>query len=198
MSATFATVRAAAEKRIETVEPDSSSAWRHRDAERDFSGLRVTVVATNRNGTLAALRMAGRLAANLGARLALVKTQIVPFQFPLEDPPVAVEFLEQQLRDLACEADIEVQEIVIQLWLCRERNETLRKVLPPRSLVVVGKSRRWWPIAEKRLGRFLSFLGHQVIFADLEERNGHGQGNSDVGLTREMALKAIDEGRGAR
>jgi hypothetical protein len=190
-------VRAASEKRIETVAPDASCAWWQREAESDFSGLRITVVATNRKGTLAALRMAGRLAANLGARLALLKTQIVPFQFPLEDPPVAVEFLERQLRDLACEADTEAHEIVIQLWLCRERNETLRRVIPPRSLVVIGKTRRWLPIAEKRLGRYLSLLGHQVIFADPEERKQRKGPNSGFDLTRKIALEAIDDGRGA-
>jgi hypothetical protein len=55
--------------------------------------LRVTVVATNDRGTLAALRTAGKLAANLRARIALVKAQIVPFQFPLDKPPVSTDFL---------------------------------------------------------------------------------------------------------
>ena len=57
--------------------------------------LRVTVVFTTAEGTIAALRTAAGLAKNLGARMALVVTEVVPFHFPLDHPPVSIEFLER-------------------------------------------------------------------------------------------------------
>ena len=142
----------------------------HAELGSDRPNLRVTVVATNDRGTLAALRTAGKLTANLGARIALVKAQIVPFQVPLDKPPVSTDFLQRQLYGLVCELGFEAEEITIQLWLCRGRNESLRKILRPHSLVVIGGRKRWWSRRERTLERYLSGLGHQIVFVDLDER----------------------------
>jgi len=150
----------------------------HAELSSDRPSLRVTVVATNDRGTLAALRTAGKLAANLGARIALVKAQLVPFQFPLDKPPVSTDFLQRQLHGLVCEAGIEGEEMTIQLWLCRDRNESLRKILRAHSLVVIGGRKRWWSRREKTLERYLSRLGHQVVFVDLDMR-GSSEPHSD-------------------
>jgi hypothetical protein len=131
----------------------------------DSPSMNVTVIATNGRGTIAALRAAEKLAANLGASIALVKAQIIPFEFPLEDPPVSIDFLQRQLYGLVCEAGIEAQKITVRLWLCRDRFVGLRKILRPRSLVVIGGRKRWWS-REKALERFLSQAGHQVVFID--------------------------------
>jgi hypothetical protein len=50
--------------------------------------------------------------------------------------------------------------------LCRDRVETLRKVLKPHSLVVIGGRRSWWPTPENRLARQLRRSGHEVVFAE--------------------------------
>src|SRR5437867_4307879 len=63
--------------------------------------LEVNVIFTNTKGTLAALGMAGRLACNLGARINLVRAQVVPLAFPLTRPPVSIAFTEQRLLELA-------------------------------------------------------------------------------------------------
>ena len=121
----------------------------------DSPSMNVTVIATNGRGTIAALRAAEKLAANLGASIALVKAQIIPFEFPLEDPPVSIDFLQRQLYGLVCEAGIEAQKITVRLWFCRDRFVGLRKILRPRSLVVIGGRKRWWS-REKALERFLN------------------------------------------
>lgn len=131
----------------------------------DSPSMSVTVIATNSGGTIAALRAAEKLAANLGASIALVKAEIIPFEFPLENPPVSIDFLQRQLCGLVCEAGIEAEKIAVHLWLCRDRFVGLRKILRPRSLVVIGGRRRWWS-KEKALERFLSQSGHQVLFID--------------------------------
>jgi hypothetical protein len=124
--------------------------------------LRVTVVLTSRDGTMAALRTASDLAEGLGSRIRLVAPRFIPFQFPLDRPPVAVEFLERGLYDLVCDAGIRHGEVVIQLYLCRDEYACLQRVLSPHSLVVIGQRKRWFKRAGK-LERFLKSLGHQVV-----------------------------------
>ena len=43
-------------------------------------------------------------------------------------------------------------ETIVRLYLCRDRFETLQAVLRPRSLVVIGGRRRWWPTSGKASG----------------------------------------------
>jgi hypothetical protein len=52
--------------------------------------------------------------------------------------------------------------------LCRDRLETLKSVLNPRSLVVMSGRKRWWPTAEKSLAKTLRRAGHEVIFTEAE------------------------------
>jgi hypothetical protein len=132
-------------------------------AGRDTPLLRVNVIATTEIGTIAALRTAARLAANLGAQITLIATDVVPWQLPLQRPSVPVAFLERMLYRLVCTAGIVEEEIRIQLWLCRDQRDTLRTILRPHSLVVVGEKNRWWFRRERNLEKFLTKLGHQVI-----------------------------------
>jgi hypothetical protein len=110
--------------------------------------------------------------------MALVKVQTVPFQFPLDKPPVSTDFLQRQLLGLVWEAGIEAEEITLQLWLCCDRKETLRKILRPHSLLVIGGRKRWWFRNEIQLERFLSRVGLQVVFVDLDAR-GSSEPRSD-------------------
>lgn len=136
--------------------------------------LRVTVLYTTTEGTLAALRTAGSLAKNLGARIALVVTKVVPFRFPVDNPPVPIGFLERRHLALVSESGIQAEEISIEIYLCRDRKLCLRKVLNPPSLVVIGGRRQWWSNGERKLERLLRALGHHVIFVDSEARKHAG------------------------
>jgi nucleotide-binding universal stress UspA family protein len=139
-------------------------------AGRDAPQLRVNVLATTETRTIAALRTAADLAASLGAQITLIAIEVVPWQLPLQRPPVPVAFLERKLYRLVCEAGIVGEEVRIQLCLCRDQRDTLRKVVRPHSLVVIGGQNRWWLRRERNLGKFLSGLGHQVIFAGTAPR----------------------------
>jgi hypothetical protein len=158
------------EKHIHPATPERSYAGRNQQQGPHVPRLGVVVVATSDEGTLIALRTAGKLAAILRAHITLVKTQIVPFALPLDSPPVSIDFLRWQLYGLVCEAGIEAEEITIQLWLCRDGNKSLREILLPRSLVVMGGRKRWWSRRERTLERYLSRLNHQVVFVDLDAK----------------------------
>src|ERR1700676_2419744 len=68
------------------------------------SGLCVTVVATTLEGSKAALDAARRLTKDLSARIVFLSIQVVPIQFPLDAPPVALNFTKQQQTLLALES----------------------------------------------------------------------------------------------
>jgi len=139
-------------------------------AGRDAPRLRVNVIATTEARTIAALRTAAGLATNLGAQITLIAVEIVPWHLSLHRPPVPVVFLERKLCGLVCKAGIVEEEVRIQLCLCRDQHDTLRKVVRPHSLVVTGGQNRWWSRRGRNLGKFLSGLGHQVIFAEAAPR----------------------------
>jgi hypothetical protein len=132
------------------------------DAE---SRLNISVIYTGLETTLAALKQAGALASSLGARITLVATQLVPFPLPLTTPPVLSDFNEQRFRVIAGQSRVETK---VSVYLCRDRMGTLKTVLRPHSLVVIGGSKRWWPTPEKRLAAKLRQAGHEVIFSEME------------------------------
>ena len=129
------------------------------------SRLNVAVIFTSVQSTLAALKKAGALANRLSGRITLVVPQVVPYPLPLTSPPVLLDWNEKRFRVIAGESPVET---TVQIYLCRDRLETLTAVLSPRSLVVVGGPKRWWPTAEKRLTRTLRRAGHEVILTETE------------------------------
>ena len=129
------------------------------------SRLNVAVIFTSVQSTLAALKKAGALANRLSGRITLVVPQVVPYPLPLTSPPVLVDWNEKRFRVIAGQSPVET---TVQIYLCRDRLETLTAVLSPRSLVVVGGPKRWWPTAEKRLARTLRRAGHEVILTETE------------------------------
>jgi hypothetical protein len=126
-------------------------------------GQEIIVLFTTHAGTVAALKMASRLSANLGARPKVLLLYEVPYTLPLERRALPDGFLENQVR--ALQRDFP-EEISTDLRLCRRPRQGLREVLEPHSLIVMGGRKRWWPTPEQRLAEFLHSSGHQVIFVD--------------------------------
>jgi hypothetical protein len=135
------------------------------------SELEINVVFTDTESTLAALRLAGDLACNLGARIHLLVPHLVPLYFPLTRPPVSIPFTQRGLLELAQRGTQGTLETAIHLYLCRDKQQVLFRVLPPKSLVIVGEKKRWWPTKESKLARMLQSQGHQVILAPSGVRN---------------------------
>ncbi len=129
------------------------------------AALSITVVFTSARGTSAALKSAAALADTLSASISLVVLQVVPYPLPLASPPVLLDFSESQVRAIAEESPVET---TVLLYLCRDAQVTLPMVLKPRSLVVIGGRKRWWPNPERSLARRLRRAGHDVIFTETE------------------------------
>jgi len=119
--------------------------------------LDLQVIFTDLPKTAAALAKARSMARGLGARITLMVAQVVPYPLPLAAPDVAVEFTERMLEHLADE------DTAVEVYLCRDRNETLRRAVPPDSVVIVG-ARKWrWPSWERALARMLRHDGRRVL-----------------------------------
>jgi len=128
-------------------------------------GLQVTVVFTTERGTLAALKTAGELAYDLGARIKLIVLRPVPWALPLTQPSIPVPWTEQRLFNLVCAAASPGLDTDVHVYLCRDKRQALLKALQPKSLVVIGDKRTWWPSEAARLATSLERAGHRVIFA---------------------------------
>ena len=127
--------------------------------------LNISVIFTSVESTLTALKRAGALATSLGARITLLVPQVVPYPLPLESPPVLIDWNEKRFQVIASESPVET---TVRIYLCRDRMETLLSVLLPRSLVVLGGRKTWWPTSETWLARKLRKSGHEVVLAETE------------------------------
>jgi len=125
--------------------------------------LEIFVIFTDHPGTLAALRMAEQLTKKLDARLRLLMLYEVPYALPLTRPAVDVRFLEEQFRALASKVPVA---IAAHVYLCRDKCRTVRLILKPRSIMILGGRKRWWPTAAHKLASVLKKDGHHVIFAE--------------------------------
>ena len=128
--------------------------------------VRVVVITTTPKCTVAALRTAARLAADLGAQITLISIERVPWGFPLQGPPVPVPSLKRKLYGLIYEAGILKEEVLIQLCLCRDPFDSLRAILRPNSLVVLGGRNDRGSRRERDLKTFLMSIGHEVFQSD--------------------------------
>jgi hypothetical protein len=137
--------------------------------------LELNVIFTDPRSTRAALNFAQSYAHELGARIHLRAAIAVPFQLPLEEPPVPVSFLQETLRKLVSQLERDVFDPTAHLYLCRDRVRALSQALKPNSLIVIGGRRRWWPTAESRMAQALRSKGHRVIFVDSRARLGSAQ-----------------------
>jgi len=127
--------------------------------------LEVNVIFTTEVATLAALKTAGDLGADLDARINLIAAHAVPLAFPVNRPPVSVDFTLRRLKDLACRGAQGDLETSINLYLCRDRRQALLHALAPGALVVIGEKRPWWCSESTRIAKILARHGHRVIFA---------------------------------
>jgi hypothetical protein len=135
------------------------------DVEISEPRLNICVVFTSVESTLTALRKAGTLADSLGARIALLAPQVVPYPLQLENSPVPVSWNESRFEEIASQSPAAT---AVHIYLCRDRFQTLRSVLRSGSIVFVGCRRRSWFTSEVRLARKLRRLGHEVILTESE------------------------------
>jgi len=82
---------------------------------------------------------------------------------PGDNPtPVSSTFIEAGLTNLIPEHD---SDVTVRVYLCRDRDTTIRQVLHPHSLVVIGTETARFGRRTLRLARLLKRDGHEVILS---------------------------------
>lgn len=142
---------------------DSDHVSNVRRPESKADPLPVNVVFTSGKTTRIALQVAGMLVKGLGTQIQLIVPELVPLQFSLDSPPVAVEFLKHRLYELVRTTDTCEVEVSIRLWLCRDPFQCVKQTLRPHSVVLLGARNRSWLNGAWRWSRFLADIGHEVI-----------------------------------
>src|SRR5690349_13829784 len=109
---------------------------------KETEQLKVTVLFTSDDRTRAALKVAARLAGNLNASIQMLVVRAIPFPLELNEPPVPLIFARRQARRLAKAAGVDTD---VHVYDCRDAEETILKMLPGHSIVVIGARWTWLP-----------------------------------------------------
>jgi hypothetical protein len=122
--------------------------------------VEVNLVVTTLQGASAVLGAASSLLRDLRGRIVVHLAQAIPYPLPLDAPPVSLESIHRRMIALSARWPVPIR---VEVYLCRDRAETIRKVLQPGSLVMMEGRKRWWPTREQALARKLERDGHRVV-----------------------------------
>lgn len=117
-----------------------------------------------------ALDSANRMGAGLNATLRLVRVQVVPFPMDLDQSPVYIDFLQDQIAQFQSELPVKGE-----IRLAREFEAGLVGTLGRESVVILAARRRPWKTRNERLAAALRRSGHNVVLllkgAETEVKN---------------------------
>ena len=122
----------------------------------------ITVVFTTWSATAAALRTAASLANGWKSSVTIVAAQVIPWPADLHHTNIPIAFNEDRLRGMAAVCNVDT---AVNVYLCRDRVETLLRYIPPERIVVLGARKSRWRNPDLRLARALRRAGFEVIVA---------------------------------
>jgi hypothetical protein len=122
------------------------------------SALDLVVPFTTPDLTRAALTAAERMGGELHAAVRLIRIQIVPFPMELNQSPVVLDFLREQLLQFRSSLPVKPE-----IRLAREFEPALLGALHRESVVVVASKSRPWRTRNERLASALQLAGHKVV-----------------------------------
>ncbi len=130
--------------------------------------LATTVLFTDLDGTLEALRCATAFSSKLNAFIRLIGLEIVPCPLWASEPPRSPAFAWGLLEELAASAKAPASK---EVYVCRDKKQALRQLVAVPSILVLGGAGRCWGGREHRLARWLKSQGHSVVFIPTKRAN---------------------------
>ena len=129
--------------------------------ERHAAELDLVVPFTTPTLTRAALDVASHMGAGLNPTIRLIRVQVVPYPLQINQSPVYIEFLKEQMAKLSSgrQASAEIR-------LARSMEDALLGTLGPESVVVLAAPKRPWKTRNERLAAALRRAGHTVILVN--------------------------------
>jgi hypothetical protein len=128
--------------------------------------LDLVVPFTTPQLTRVALDAANRMGGGLNATLRLVKVQVVPFPLDLDQSPVYIDFLKDQLTHFQSELPVAGE-----IRLSREFEAGLLGTLGRDSVVILAAPKRPWRTRNERLAASLRRNGHKVVLVTQGAKN---------------------------
>jgi hypothetical protein len=157
----------------------------HDGAPENFEGtgsrkIPVTVVFTSIEGTLAALNAAAFLSKGLAAQIVVLATEVVTFRYLHQGLADSMSFYQRLCEAMVKEARL--QDVAIEVHLCRRQVECLEAKLRPRSIVLIGARKCWWPWRERELERALRQRGFDALL--IRASSDQSRSRSDLVVQR--------------
>jgi hypothetical protein len=140
----------------------------------------VTVVFTSIEGTLAALNAAARLSKDLAAQVVVLATEVVSIRYLYQGVADSLSFYQRLCEAMVKEARLE--DVAIEVHLCRRQVDCLEAQLKPRSIVLIGARKCWWPWRERQLERALRARGFETLLIYSLSEKAHSR--ADVVVQR--------------
>ena len=128
--------------------------------------LDLVVPFTTPELTRAALVAANRMGTGLNATVRLVKVQVVPFPLDLNQSPVYIEFLKDQMAQFRSDLPIAGE-----IRLAREFEAGLLTTLGHESVVILATPKRPWRTRNEHLAASLRRAGHKVVLVTQGVKN---------------------------
>jgi|HubBroStandDraft_2_1064218.scaffolds.fasta_scaffold727476_1 hypothetical protein len=128
------------------------------EQEKHAAELDLVVPFTNPELTRTALDAANGMGTGLNATLRLIKVQVVPFPLELDQSPVYIQFLKDQMAQFRSDLPVAGE-----IRLAREFEQGLLGTLGRESVVILATPRRPWTTRNERLARTLRRAGHKVV-----------------------------------
>jgi hypothetical protein len=136
----------------------------------ESSHLTIHAVSSDLRAAPALLAATTQLASDLNARVVLLFAEVVPYPIPLSEPHIQADVLESLIGRISQPV---AAESFIEIFLCRDGNQTVREQLPPESTVVMQNISAWWKNpwrywSERAFAKCLRREGHHVILVTLD------------------------------
>lgn len=128
------------------------------EEQRHTAELDLVVPFTTPDLTRAALDAANRMGAGLNAIIRLVRVQVVPFPLELDQSPVYIEFLKDQIAHFRSALPVAGD-----IRLARDFEAGLLGTLGSESVVILATRKRPWRTRNERLAAALRRAGHNVV-----------------------------------
>lgn len=126
--------------------------------EKHAAELDLVVPFTTPALTRVALDAASRMAAGLNPAIRLIRVQVVPYPLQINESPVHIDFLKEQLAKLSAG-----RPVTAEIRLARSIEDALVGTLGRESVVVLAAPKRPWPTRNERLAATLRRAGHTVV-----------------------------------
>lgn len=123
----------------------------------------VFVVCTGRRETKAAVQVAHELSQALRQSLTIVDFQVVRYPLRPREPRPSSPARDQEFCEWLRHRDPSAN---VRRYVCANPRDAFGLVFPPRSLVVVGGTKRLWPTKSTRMRDALAAAGHRVVYID--------------------------------